>query len=333
MDSQTAMRGQGVTAALSPDYLEDFCRRYFTGVGATIMESPAGTLCVELPREVDKELTDRPFFWMWAEAMNENPPNTVLYLTFTDDASITHVPDGAKVERMTPGCYRMLRIMTSAKSHGAFASAYEMAPVVTPYAILTVKISYISDRRKDVLEAFAVDLRDYRITANVMPDLMARRLHDDRPLGAKILPVPVDFDQVFQLVMDCVRTRVEESDHAWAREATRRLQSELADLDAYYASLATEDADLQTPAASDDERTESIAADASGKVIQLQKFAEMTGRAAPVPEPVVSPLTRAAEQELRRAEIIWRTEPRVEARPLQCALVYLANPPMGDPVL
>ncbi|MCY0876336.1 MAG: hypothetical protein OWT28_08720 [Firmicutes bacterium] len=318
-------------SGLTPQYLESFCLRYFTGVGATIYPSPPGTLCVELPREVDKELTDRPFFWMWAEAMNENPPNTVLYLTFTEDAVTDVAPAGAKVERITPGCYRMLRIMTSAKNHGAFAAAYESAPVVTPYAVLTVKISYMSDRRKDVLEAFAVDLRDYQITANVMPDLLARQLHDDRPLATKILPVPVDFDQVFSLVMNCVQERVKNSDHTWAKEATKKLQGELAALDQYYASLATEGAETVV---SEPTPTEVAGVAGHAKVVQLQDFAQQKngGVAKPLEEPVVSPLTRAAEQELRRAEMIWRTEPRVEVRPMQCAMVYLAQAPRGDAV-
>lgn len=314
---------------LAPDYLESYCRRYFKSVGATVHPSERGTVCVELPREIDKELTDRPFFWMWAEAMNENPPNTVLYLDFTGEAKGEHLQDGVKVERITPGCYRMLRIMTSAKNHGTFAAAYEPAPVVTPYALLIVKISFMSDRRKDVLASYAVDLRDYHITANVMEDLMARPLQDERPLSTKILPVPVDFDQVFALVMNCVRERVELDDHTWAKEATKRLRQELKSLDEYYASLAAEE-DPSELAGTPERPSDALN---SQKVVHLQTFAQKAGRSTAVAHDIVSPLTRAAEQELRRAEIVWRTEPRIEVRPLQCAMVYLASAPVGDEVI
>ena len=101
-------------------------------------------------------------------------------------------------------------------------------------------------------------------------------------------------DQVFSLVLQCVKYDVEDRDHSWATEAHDRLEKELAKLDHYYQSCDTnaenKDSTYQT-----DEAT--------------------------------SHWSIQAEQELRRAELIWRTEPKIEVRPQQMALVYLATPP------
>jgi len=217
----------------SPQYMYDYCYRYFKNVGAVFHPAKSGALFVELPREVDKELTDRPFYWMWVEAMNENPPNAKLYLTFTEDADVSQLPEDVKAERMSPGCYRMLRIIASAKSRGSFAVAYEPAAIVSPFALFVVKISYLSDRRKDFLTSYAIDLRDYSIYENAIDALQALPLQDDRPLHSKILPVPVDYDQLFTLLMHSVRQNVEHSDHRWANEASKSLREELSRLDAY----------------------------------------------------------------------------------------------------
>ena len=156
------------------DELLTYCKKYFTCVGASILPSADGSLCVELPRDVDKELTDRPFYWMWVEAMNESPANTILYLIF--DKNHTKMPaiEGVKPELVTPGCYRMQRILLSAKSRGMFAAAYEASPVLTPFALFIVKVSFVSDLRKDFLESYAIDLREYIQAASDRADVLGQ---------------------------------------------------------------------------------------------------------------------------------------------------------------
>lgn len=270
--------------------MHEYCSRYFAHVGATIQPSPADTLCVVLPRDVDKELTDRPFYWMWVEAMGETPPNTILYLKFHEQADESAAPEGVKPELIVPGCYRLLRIYASAKARGTFATAYEPAPLVTPYAVFVVKISFIADSRRDFLESYAIDLRDYRIYGDAIGALDQRQLVDERPMSTRILPVPLDIDQVFGIASACARMDVEARDHTWAVDARHRLNEELTKLDDYYASLIAADQN------SDDDKT------AWDTVI--------------------------AEQELRRAEIMWRMEPKIEVRTTQFAIVYLATPPV-----
>jgi hypothetical protein len=280
------------TDLANPDAIESYCRRYLAAVNAAVHPSPRHTICAEIPRSVDKELTDRPFYWMWVETMNETPPDTILYLKFRPDAQESDVPERAKPETVTPGCYRFLRIMASAKARGTFAAAYEPAPWLTPYAFFVVKISFLCDSRQDFLESYAIDLRDYSVYPDAMPKIETRGLLDDRPRDARLAPLPADIDQLFRLLFDRVRRDVQAHDQSWAREAQQRLQSELRRLDEYYASLAE-------PSAPDKP-------DTGNNGVQW---------------------SREAERELRRAEILWRTEPRIEVRPTQFAIVYLSTPP------
>ncbi len=267
--------------------LFDYCERYFRHVGALRKPAPSDVLCVELPRDVDKELTDRPFYWMWVEAMNETPANTVLYLKFNPDSTDAEAPPESKPELVVPGCYRMLRLYASAKARGAFAAAYETGGVLFPYAVFVVKVSFVSDRRMDFLESYAIDLQTFQVYGDVIPELLNRALFDERPQHARLIATPIDMDKVFSLLLRCVRLDVEARDHQWAIDARRRLELELGRLDDYYTSLH--------------EQT---------RVIDPQHI-----------------LPHAAERELRIAEIVWRTEPKIEVRPLQMALVYLGAPP------
>lgn len=303
----------------------DFCLRYFTHVGATLLPAPPGVLCVELPREVDKELTDRPFYWMWVEAMKENPPKTVLYLKFDPDAPERGIRDGAKPELITPGCYRFMRILASAKSRGSFAVGYEDAPCVTPFSVVSVKVSYVCDRRQDFLESYAVDLRDLRVYPDAIKRLESRTIQDERPRATQIVPVPYDLDQLFSLVEDRVKADIGRRDQTWAREAERRLADELARLDAYYSSLEQEASRyVQARATPSSCRTARDPRPESGGGGVADGAADAAGPVAEAPDATWS---SAAERELRRAEIVWRTEPKIVIRPTQFALVYLSRPP------
>ena len=288
----------------SDEVLEDYCKRYLQAVGARLLPSARGTLCTALPRDVDKELTDRPFYWMWVETMHETPPETVLFLTFRDDVEASAIPEACKIERIHAGSYRMQRIVASARQRGAFAVAYQRAPIVSPFVLMNVKVSYLSDRRLDRLESYLVDLRDYRIYHEAMSVLTETNLSDERPLETQILAVPMDFDQIFSLVKKTVQRTVALDDHTWSRDASQRLNRELRTLDDYYASLENT---TRNPHSSETPETpEDID---------------------PVPETLVTSFSRAAERELRRAELVWRGEPRVEVRPLQVGLLYLADVP------
>lgn len=293
--------------------LEDYCKRYFRAVGAPLLPSARQTLLAVLPRDVDKELTDRPFYWMWVETMHETPPETVLFLTFRDDVEAAAIPDACKIERIHAGSYRMQRIVASARHRGAFAVAYQRAHVASPFVLMNVKVSYLSDRRLDRMESYLVDLRDYRIYSEAMSVLGETDLSDERPLETQILAVPVDFDQIFSLIKKTVQRQVALDDHTWSREASARLDRELRTLDDYYASLEDAGSHPETP----------------DEPAPREAFAALEGPAdtGAGTEPPVSRFNRAAERELRRAELVWRGEPRVEVRPLQVALLYLAAVP------
>lgn len=305
-----APKGRESGAGLqSPAEMYHFCKRYFEAVEAAFLPSPKDTLRVKIAREIDKELTDRPFYWMWVDAMNENPPDTILNLHFHTGSTDTHppgqpsspleaetartetpdaqaAPGEERPELMSPGCRRLLRIYASARQRGMFGVAYERAKLLRPYVVFVVKVSYISDRKRDFLESFAIDPEDYTLHADAMDRLSGVELDDHLPRGARISGIALDMDRIFRVLHAHIAARVRSDDHSWARDAKKRLEAELRALDEYYAKPAG-----QSP----------------------------SKREAPENEDAL-----AAERELKRAELAWRMEPRIEVRPTQMALVYLA---------
>lgn len=122
-----------------------FCDGYFESVGAACIRVDDHYREYELPRDVDKELTDRPYYWLWVEQTGQIVPPTVLRLAFSDEAvarenerlraeafARADVQAMTEVERMffrpptaeyvTLGSFRLDKLFASIDQRGRFAS-------------------------------------------------------------------------------------------------------------------------------------------------------------------------------------------------------------------
>ena len=210
-------------------------------VDATLHSADDFALSVELPKEVDKELTDRPFYWMWIETLGETPPPNFLYLLFDDmppSLQFTSVlKDTQKPERVLPGSYRMQKIYQSAKNRGMFAVAYEPSTHLWPHVLMNVKVSFISDRQKDELLSYLYFVHTNIVKKIDMNQWKGKKLLDHQPSEAKIIPLPISFDHVFSAILEEVQHEINKRDQGWAQEASQRLKKELTELNHYYETM------------------------------------------------------------------------------------------------
>lgn len=263
--------------------IQDFCRRYFQATGTRILRDEPDFLQVELPIEIDQELTERPYYWMWVEATGQEVQPSVLNLIF--DAA-TGVEGVEKTELVTLGSFRLEKIFQSAARRGQFVCQYQEGPTTTriPFLLTSLKISYIADRRKDELRSYGVNLKNCRI----VPDLYELIRH--LPMTPEFpAPYRARFTQPqilaaslqtgWQTIKGAVLEEIRAGDPSWAEAASEQLKLEIEQLETYYQSLT-----LDNP-----ERAAAY----------------------------------AAEKELRIAELKWRCQPRIQVRPLHFALLYL----------
>jgi len=294
MEHRSAMGGAADNETISGD-LRNYCTRYFESVGAAFLAADDGDLCVQIPREIDKELTDRPFYWMWVETMGENPPESILYLRFERSGRAPRaVPEGVRLELIAPGCQRLARIEASIARRGMFSTAYERGELLFPYALVIGRVSCICDRQRDSLLSYAQNLVTGEAYPHAMDDVAKRVLHNERPRGSRLLTAPVDTDELCDRAQQFMRTEVSSWDVRWAVDAERRLQADLAQLHRYFAEQDAERQGEQEPSGDRQPST--------------------------------------ALRQLREDELRWRCEPRIEIRLTQFALLYLASPPIASDV-
>lgn len=275
----------------SAEQIQDFCRRYFQGVGAPILIDQPDFLQVELPREIDKELTDRPYYWMYIEATNQQVPNTVLSLSFQPDVQMEGVD---KIEFVTLGSFRLNKLIESAQKRGRFTRSYQQATVFgagayVPVLLTTFKLSFVADRRRDEMVSYAVHLgtgqvqRDFYECVEQLP-------FGEHPAAGSPLPAErLTLEQGYLKLRERLIEEIEGLDHAWALDADAHLAQELEQLETYYDSLGLVNAD---EVKSDEEKTKKAA-------------------------------MYAAERELRIEELKWRCAPRIGIEPFHFALLYV----------
>jgi hypothetical protein len=288
-----------------------FCDAYFRAVGAACKYEADGYREYELPRDVDKELTDRPYYWMWVEQTGQDVPPTVLRCAFTEEAQarenerLRHealqkleASHPSEIERMffrpptaelvSLGSFRLDKIFLSLHRRGRFAcvrDARSPESVHIPWLLVNALISY----RCDVLEQEWFSVGVCLVTGQTMGRFM--RLLDSIPMEpatpaailghARIRP-----EAGLQTAREVIQDHAFSRPGDWAQDARDRLSEELRQIQLYYDSLM---------------------------------------RDAPAEE---QPLLRA-ERQRKMDEAASAMTPRIEVEAVQVALVGLAAPGHG----
>jgi hypothetical protein len=241
-----------------------FCERYFEAVGAVSPMKSEMYREYRLPLDVDKELTDRPFFWLWAEKTNQDIEPTTLRLAFSDEAKAREDRRMAEEHRIMMertqyanlyermfsrapqaelvdlGSFRLNKICDSAMERGKFAcvkaARLSESKQMVPWLMLNGMIQYLSDSVQEETFSIAVCLHNrqtllsfYQHIAHIpmVPCSKLELLRD-----GSIKPV-----EGLQTIKQALYQYISKKPLDWADEANERLDDDLSQLDAYYSSI------------------------------------------------------------------------------------------------
>ncbi len=270
--------------------IQDFCRRFFAAVDAPTLIDQTDFLQVELPREIDKQLTDRPYYWMYVEATGQQVPNTVLSLSFDRSVAVEGIE---KIEYVTLGSFRLNKMIETAQKRGRVTRAYQQvsAKRLSPYLMTTFKISFLADRRRDEMVSYGVHLGHGSVEADFYPRIESLTFGEHPCSAAQVERSVLSLAEGYQLLKANITSEIAALDHSWAEDADAHLAEELEQLETYYHSLGLIHADER---ATDEERSQKAT-------------------------------LYAAERDLRISELKWRCAPRIQIEPFHFAVLYVAE--------
>ncbi|SFA96463.1 MULTISPECIES: YqhG family protein [unclassified Bacillus (in: firmicutes)] len=213
-----------------------FLERYFEANGCEIIDNNPSYLTVQLTIELDKELMNRPFYWHYLEKTG-GVPNPASLTFITDPHS---VPEGLRGENIHFGSPRLHQIFESSKNLAAYIRLYENRPTnngqtpLMPWLGMNVKISYQSDRKRDVFKSIGLQLINGRMVENFHDQMLNIRLTPKIPDYSFTLSPLVRPQSGISRIENFLKIQFKEEDHSWAEEAMKRWNEDLKLLDHFY---------------------------------------------------------------------------------------------------
>ncbi|MFB5191127.1 YqhG family protein [Alicyclobacillus fastidiosus] len=241
-----------------------FCETYFDAVDAQVVYQTEGYREIRLPLDVDKELTDRPFFWLWAEKTKQKVEPTTLRLAFTEEAKRREDARLAEEHRLhleknppqnpyelmfakaptteliTLGCFRMNKIVDSAINRGRFACVQPIhtAPsdILVPWLVLNALIQFVTDSVEEKWMSIGVCLANRQPVFDFY-DKIAGITMKTVPANAILKHASLSVADGMAFAKSCIRQHIDTLPVDWAEEAVQRLEDDLSQLDTYYKSI------------------------------------------------------------------------------------------------
>ncbi len=220
--------------------IHNFLERYFTSNHCEIVENQHGYMTVQLTVELDKQLMNRPFYWIYLEKTGGEPnPMKLTLITDQDKA-----PKDLKGELIHFGAPRLHQIFQSSKNLAGFIRLYQQVKgpfqgnvPLHPWIAINVKVSYQCDRKRDILMSLGLHLISGSILENFHERLEKLELTPKIPDYSFTMSPLIKPRSGLNRLQQYIRGFVESDDHSWADAARERWNEDLALLDHFYEGL------------------------------------------------------------------------------------------------
>lgn len=219
--------------------VRDFVERYMECHQCQVIESTPTYMLTQLTIEADKDLLNRPFYWMYVEKLNQEPQPAQFCFIFDPE----NHPAEQRGEHLFFGSPRFSQMLQSAQKHGRFVRLYQNSPYrersslsqpYIPWLSINFKLSYICDRKKNRLCSLGINLYSGEIKEDFYPWIQTfswtSQLPAKRHLLSKRLSIPEAVGELEYYIQD----QLHQEDLSWAEAAKERLQLEMEQLNSFY---------------------------------------------------------------------------------------------------
>lgn len=233
---------------MNKQQIAQFVENYMQATESKIIERSPRHLIVKLSPEADKALTNRNYYWSFVERTGAEPETMTLHFDFGDEQSHneTKVQRPHK-EKITFGCSRLNQMFQAAQKNGKIVKMHEQPENTTvtrnqvsrPYTTwlcVNYRLSYICELKRDELHSLGISMSTGEIVSHFVKRIQHKNLSPKLPPHTHMKPV-ISLTRAVQELEKWLEQHVRQSDHIWAKQASQRLDDELAHIDFYYEQL------------------------------------------------------------------------------------------------
>ncbi|MFS0576775.1 YqhG family protein [Sporosarcina sp. 179-K 3D1 HS] len=220
-----------------PQQIHQYVRQFFKENKCPILQESDHYLCVQLTVEMDKRIMNRPFYWSYVESTGSEPRPAQLTV-ITDKSKLVQQMPGEVLHYGSPRLHQLFQVT---REQAAFVQMYERATnesgpqtILTPWLGVNYKITYSSDRTKEILYSLGMNLMTGAIVNGFQEDLSKREMEATISANTFHLPYIIKPLRALERMDDLIETLIQEDDHTWAEEAKTRKIKDLRVLEYFY---------------------------------------------------------------------------------------------------
>lgn len=276
-------------------WVREYVEKYLELHQCEVIDKNSGYTQVKLSVDVDKDLTNRPYYWTFVERTGTEPETLTLNFIFDSEQTDKTI----RGEEIRFGSERLKQIFHSAKNRGRMVRLYQQyhhlknnkkhSPAVqplSPWLGVNYKVEFLSDQKKDKLISVGMNLATGEMKENFYEMLRNINLGPVLPPNVSTIPSFLNIREATLQLEEWILHEIKKEDFDWVYKANERLKEEINQLEAYY--LIEE---IQTEENDEEKKQETEA--------------------------------KLVEKESRIDEAKWQYSPRVEVKPINFGLFYL----------
>lgn len=223
---------------MQQESIHNYLKKFFTRNNCEIIEDSNHHLNIQLTIDMDKKLMNRPFYWHYLEKTGGTPnPMTLTLITNQNNCD-----DDIKGEVIHFGSPRLHQIFDSTKKLGSFVKMYEETNQIAkiplnPWLGINYKISYISDKKKDIIVSLGINLVNGKIIDNFQEKINDYYLTPNIPDYSYTLSSLIKPESAVLRLENLIDSIIDNDKHNWANEAKNRWETDLNLLDSFYQDI------------------------------------------------------------------------------------------------
>ncbi len=222
-------------------WVREYLKKYFIENECQIIEEGLGHIEVKLSKEVDKDLTNRPYYWTFVERTGTEPETLTLNFILDSDKA----PKEKRGEEISIGSERLKHIFNSAKKRGMAVRLYQqfssrnkfnIPKNFTPWLGVNYKIEFLCDKKKDKISSLGISMGNGEMKENFMNYLNNISLGPLLPPNIPIISTFITLREAALQLEEKIMLEISKEDFTWANDAYVKLQDEINQLEGYYSN-------------------------------------------------------------------------------------------------
>lgn len=220
--------------------VRSFTERYLQYQQCQLIESAPSYVYTQLSIEADKDLLNRPFYWMYVERMGLQPQPA--HHCFIFDAE--NRPPDLRGEYLFYGSPRFTQLLNSAQKHGKFVRLYQdpgpfgmvsrQSKPYSPWLAINFFVSYICDCKRDEIWSLGIDLQTGEILEQFYDHIKQVNWSTKLPVQRYTEEANMSISEAVGELEYYLQDRLQNGDLSWAIEAQNRMTQEITQVDVYF---------------------------------------------------------------------------------------------------